>query len=147
MSDEAAMEKWSLFHSILKNSPMMKTGTLRETLRGHIKKSRFHELLNIYEQKNLIIRPTRGLIVLVETPKKSLFPAISKFFEKRREREKRELLDKILYLKARQAIRREVAALDSRDPQYRQKISGIEYKWFKKYGLTRDPLKKKTQTL
>lgn len=68
-SNERAMEKWPLVHTVLKTSPMIKTGKLESILRGHISRSDLYEFLNVYEQRNMIIRPTRGLINLVSDDK------------------------------------------------------------------------------
>jgi len=67
-SDDRAMKKWPLFYAILKNSPMMRTGSLEDKLRGRVSRSDFFEFLKVYERKEKIIRPTRGLIKLVRKP-------------------------------------------------------------------------------
>jgi len=89
-SNDRAMKKWPLFYTHLKNSPTIKTGVLREKLRGQISKTDFYNFLNVYEQKELIIRPTRGAIMLVKK---------LGFWERRAERKRLEKIEKQLELK------------------------------------------------
>jgi len=89
-SNGRAMEKWPLFYTHLKRSPMMKTGVLRDRLREQVSKTDFFNFLNVYEQKELIIRPGRGAIMLVKKPG---------FWERRAERKRLERIEKQLELK------------------------------------------------
>lgn len=50
-------------------------------MRGQISKTDFYDFLNEYEKKELIVRPTRGLIQLVQKPG---------FWERRVERKRKE---------------------------------------------------------
>lgn len=76
-SNDRAMKKWPLFYTHLKRSSMIKTGVLKDRLREQISKTDFFNFLSVYERKELIIRPTRGVIVLVKKPE---------FWERRAER-------------------------------------------------------------
>lgn len=88
-SDVRAMKKWPLFYTILKNSPMMKTGDLEVKLRERVSRTDFFEFLKVYEKKEKIVRPTRGLIMLVKKPG---------FWERRAERKRLEKERKIFEL-------------------------------------------------
>ena len=98
-----ALKNWPLVHSVLKNSPMIKTGKLQDVLRGHICKTDLFNFLNVYETQNLIIRPTRGLIVLVDNKDKTDRKNSVGFFgwlERRAERKAREKAEKLLSMEA-----------------------------------------------
>lgn len=84
-SDVRAMKKWPLFYAILKNSPMMRTGDLEDKLRERVSRSDIYEFLKVYERKEKIIRPTRGLIVLVRKPGYRDRRADRKWLEKERD--------------------------------------------------------------
>ena len=89
-SNERAMERWPLFYTHLKNSPMMKTGDLWEQMCGQVSHTDFYNFLGVYEQKEKIIRPSRGLIMLVKKP--GFLQRLIGWKGKERRKSKRELL-------------------------------------------------------
>lgn len=138
MSDEKAMEHWALVHSVLKNSPTIKTKALEEALRENISRSYLFDLLRVYENKGLIIRPSRGLVVLVKAPTEAK-PSKMGFFgylrwrreydDAKKQRRKKELRAEI---EARKQI---ITKLDEDDPNYLKKSEDIMLAYRKKYGV------------
>lgn len=94
------MEKWPLFRTILKNSSMEKSGKLLEKLRGQVSKTDFYDFLNVYENRGLILRPSRGAIMLVRSP--SFWEKLADFLDRKAERKERE----------RERVQREIDELD-----------------------------------
>jgi len=98
-SNERAMGNWPLVQSVLKVNPTIKTGKLEDALRGHISRTDLYEFLKVYENKNLIVRPTRGLIVLVDKTDEKDSAGFFGYLDRRAERKAREKSEKLLSLK------------------------------------------------
>lgn len=92
------MAKWPLFHTVLKDSPMMKTGELEEKLREQVCRSDVQTFLSYYESQGLITRPMKGLIVLVQEQKHGLLASLLVLIDgwkaRRDERKRRERFER-----------------------------------------------------
>ncbi|UCE16208.1 MAG: hypothetical protein JSV12_00905 [Candidatus Bathyarchaeota archaeon] len=118
------MKKWPLFYTILKNSPTMKTGDLLDKLREQVSRTDAYNFLNVYEREGLIVRNTRGLIVLVKKPG---------FWERRAERRDHEARR----IDAEGEIINEIAMFwikHGRAPTSEEKWK-IQEKWGKRYKV------------
>lgn len=114
-SDERAMGNWALVHSVLKISPTIKTGKLKDALREQIGRTDLYEFLKVYENKNLIVRPTRGLIVLVDKADGKDSAGFFGWLERREEKKARKKAEKLRSLRVECRALMEEAGMNEDD--------------------------------